>query len=48
MGADGLIWRGNLHEVDFGQPEGHERGNVRPGWSCPPISCTTALARSWQ
>lgn len=30
MGHSGLIWRGEVYDVDLGQPIGHEPGFVRP------------------
>lgn len=30
MGRPGLIWRGEVYNVDLGQPIGHEPGFVRP------------------
>lgn len=30
MGQSGMIWRGEVHEVELGQPVGHEPGFVRP------------------
>lgn len=30
MGSAGLIWRGDVHDVDLGQPVGHEPARVRP------------------
>ena len=30
MGCSGLIWRGEVYDVDLGQPVGHEPGFTRP------------------
>lgn len=30
MGRPGLIWRGEVYDVDLGRPVGHEPGFVRP------------------
>ena len=30
MGCPGLIWRGEVYDVDLGQPVGHEPGFMRP------------------
>lgn len=30
MGLPGVIWRGEVHDVDLGRPTGHEPGFVRP------------------
>ena len=30
MGHAGLIWRGEVYDVDLGQPVGHEPGFTRP------------------
>lgn len=30
MGRSGLIWRGEVYDVDLGLPVGHEPGFVRP------------------
>jgi len=30
MGTSGLIWRGEVYDVDLGQPVGHEPGFLRP------------------
>ena len=30
MGLPGLIWRGEVYDVDLGQPVGHEPAFVRP------------------
>ncbi len=30
MGRTGLIWRGEVYNVDLGQPVGHEPGFARP------------------
>lgn len=30
MGCPGLIWRGEVYNIDLGQPIGHEPGFVRP------------------
>lgn len=30
LGPPGLIWRGELHDVDLGQPVGHEPAFLRP------------------
>lgn len=30
MGRSGLIWRGEVYDVDLGQPVGHEPGFLRP------------------
>ncbi len=30
MGPSGLIWRGEVYDVDLGQPVGHEPAFVRP------------------
>lgn len=30
MGLARLIWRGEVHDVDLGEPAGHEGGFVRP------------------
>lgn len=30
MGLPGLIWRGEVYDVNLGQPVGHEPGFVRP------------------
>ncbi len=30
MGPPGLIWRGQVHDVDLGQPVGHEPAFLRP------------------
>ena len=30
MGRPGLIWRGEVYDVDLGQPVGHEPGFMRP------------------
>ena len=31
MGSAGLIWRGEIYDVDLGVPIGHEPGHLRPG-----------------
>ncbi len=30
MGLTGLIWRGEIYDIDLGQPIGHEPGFTRP------------------
>lgn len=30
MGSARLIWRGEIHDVDLGQPIGHEAAHARP------------------
>ncbi len=30
MGRDGLIWRGEIYDIDLGQPVGRERASIRP------------------
>ncbi len=30
MGLTGLIWRGDIYDIDLGQPIGHEPGFTRP------------------